>query len=128
MKFNRHHLNFPRTIHEAQPQLAMIRGHNGLIVPLDLDTHEALHRTIAVVPAMSHYMAQRAFRGFIDYGYDDNYINNIGNLQKGIEEAMRHPRASEIERALGSLTIQALDEQKPFVKYGLVTKYGKRAT
>lgn len=120
MRFNRHHVNFPRTIHNSQPQLSQIRNHQGLIVPMELDMHEALHAEVAIVPPMSYHMAQRAFRGFMDYGFGINYLNNIGNLQKGIEEAMEHPKASDLEISIGRLTLAALDMQKPFIRDGLI--------
>jgi len=45
-----------------------------------------------------------------------------------IEEAAKHPRAQELERAMAALTVHACELQIPFIKEGYVDleQYGNR--
>ena len=59
-------------------------------------------------------MARHVLRAYSEFEAD-TYLHNVENLQRSIEEAMKHPRADRIEREVGALAVHALDTQKPFL-------------
>ena len=117
---NNHHTQFSRASHEAMPNTARLREDRRLIVPLDIETHNELHRNVAAVPTIPHYMAGRALSLFRDFGDAGHPLGNLENYMRSIEEAKKHPRTSELERRMADLTIYACELQIPFIKEGYV--------
>lgn len=118
LQITKHHTQFPACLHNAVPPLAKLREDHRLIVPLDWDTHSALHKELPLVPPLSFHLAQRAFNNLQGYLFTPDYVRNLDNYQRSIEDAAKHPRATRIERGLADLTLHALDIQKPFVRQG----------
>ncbi len=119
LEVTKHHTQFPACLHNAVPPLARIRQDYRLIVPLDRTTHDALHKELPLVPPLSFHLANRALNNLQDYLFTDDYVRNLDNYQRSIEDAMKHPRATRIERGLAELTMHALDIQKPFIRGAL---------
>lgn len=117
---NLHHTQFARAIHESMPNLKRIRQDPRLIIPLDIDTHNDLHRSVAAVPSLTHDMAGRAFSLFRDYGDAVDPITNLQNYMTSIEQAARHPKAKELERSMAELTVWACEMQIPYIQQGYV--------
>ena len=126
---NNHHTQFSRASHEAMPNTARLREDRRLIVPLDIEIHDELHRNVAAVPTIPHYIAGRALSLFREFGDAGHPLENLENYMRSIEEAKKHPRTSELERRMADLTIFAIDLQRPYIKAGYVdlSKVRKRA-
>lgn len=56
---NRHHVLFPKSIHEATEIGSELRSTRLLIPTMDADIHTDLHRNIAFVHPLNHFMGQR---------------------------------------------------------------------
>ena len=110
----RHHPLFNRFAWTANKDLQALREDKRLIVPLEHDTHTELHRAVSHVPPLSYHMARHVLRTYSEYEAD-SYLRNVENLQRSIEEAMKHPRADRLERSVGALAVHALDLQRPFI-------------
>ena len=122
MKMERHHVLFNRYAYTANKDLEALREDRRLIVPLEHDVHQTLHREISHVPPLSYHMARHVLRAYSEFEAD-TYLHNVENLQRSIEEAMKHPRADRIERGVGALAVHALDIQKPFLDDSGLTYY-----
>ena len=110
------------------PSLLQARRDPRLIVPLEIDPHNELHKNVALVPPLSHHLAGRALRLFNDRYDEYDPVANLENYMSSIEEAAKHPRAQELERAMAALTVHACELQIPFIKEGYVDleQYGNR--
>ena len=120
LRVNKHHTQFARAIHESMPNLKRIRTDSRLIVPLDIDAHNELHRNVAAVPSLTHDLAGRAFALFRDYGDAHDPIDNLQNYMASIEEAVKHPKTMELERSMAELTVWACEMQIPYIQQGYV--------
>ena len=85
--------------------------------PLDDPPHIALHKEISTVPLLDQHTAMRVHRNFEPA--EGDYIASLWRLAREIDQAIKHPRAGEIEKGLGNLAIYALECQVPFIKDGL---------
>ena len=110
---NLHHILFDSASWESRATSKHIRRDSSLIVPLDIDAHAELHKEIPLVPLLGHYAMQDVANM---YKPGKNYLNSVENLQRSIERAGKTPKAHQLERDLGELTIHALDLQKPYLK------------
>lgn len=119
-----HHLFHDRVSWESRDDGFAIRQDHGHIVPLEHDPHVDLHRNTPVVPLLCYHALRR-----VRYNLPPttrNYMENIENVQRAIEEAGRTPRAHFVERQLGDLTVAVLEMQKPYVQDAMVpSDYGK---
>jgi hypothetical protein len=102
------------------PNIKKIRNDERLIVPLDIDVHEELHRNVAAVPSLTHDLAGRAFTLFRDYGDAHDPIDNLQNYMASIEEAAKDRRVKELERSMAELTVWACELQIPWIQQGYV--------
>lgn len=116
---NKHHVQFPRALHEAHPDTKDIRRNQWLIPEIDIDVHTALHGLIAIVPVLDRYTAARVRRDFVPI--KGSYIGSIHELMSTIDEASRHPKAGPIEFSNAQVAIHALELQIPFIREGLIT-------
>jgi len=115
---NRHHVLFPRKLHEAHPDTKSLRRKQLLIPNLIVVGHIALHNAVAFVPPLDRHMASRVNRDFIPVR--DNHIASMQALTESIERCAEHPRAGEIEIANAEIAVRAIQMQIPFVKEYLV--------
>lgn len=120
VEYNRHHLLFPANIHGHQPQLAALRNDTRLIVPIEVNHHRELHKDIQIVPPLSPWFALHSLRNFHDFANHNSHdwLANIDAYQKSVDRAMKNPKASKLERDLGELTIEAMQQQKFYVREG----------
>lgn len=114
---NQHHLLYPRQPWNSHFATRNLRQKNALIVPIEEEIHEALHREVPVVPLLDHYTALTVRRDFTPY---DHYRKSMDNLVKCIDVALRGSRVQPIQRELGQLTIHALELQKPYLEMGAI--------
>lgn len=120
LRVNKHHTQFARAVHESMPNIKKIRNDERLIVPLDIDVHDELHRNVAAVPNLTHNLAGRALSIFNDYGDAYDPITNLQNYMASIEEAAKDRRVKELERSMAELTVWACEMQIPFIQQGYV--------
>lgn len=124
MRREDHHLFHDRLSWESRADATAIRQDRGLIVPLEHDAHLELHRQTPVVPLLSYHALRRVRYNMLPTS--NNYLENIDNVQRAVEEAIHVPRAHYIERQLGELTIHVLELQKPYVEDSMApSDYGK---
>ena len=94
-----------------------MRRNHWLMPPLEDPPHIELHKEISTVPLLDHHTAMRVHRDFEPVTGD--YIASLWALCRSIDQAIKHPRAGEIERGLGNLAIYAIEQQVPFISDGL---------
>ena len=114
----KHHVLFTRETQSSQKATKALRASRWLIPYIEHEAHKELHRTVATVPVMDHYMGVRVLATFSPV--DGDYLATMDNFMFSIEDAMQHPRVGIIERGLGELVIAAIELQKPFIKEGLL--------
>jgi hypothetical protein len=112
-----HHTQFTQATMEAVPALRCLRNNHWNKPPIEDAPHIALHNFIATVPLLDQYSAQRVHRDFVVV--EGDYIATLYSLIRTIDQSLRHHRTTELERNVGSLTMQALEMQVPFIKEGL---------
>jgi hypothetical protein len=83
-------------------------------VPLEHDTHKELHKATPTVPLLGYFALYRVARDF--RGDSRDYLGNIEEIQRVIEEAGKSPKAHYVERQVGELAIHVLELQKPFIR------------
>lgn len=113
MRRDRHHILFDRVAWTQRPESKVLRRSESLIVTLDRDTHNELHKHCPSIPALGFYALQRVNRDF-EPVYNDK-LASVDNLMLAIEESAKHPKTHEIERRLAGLAVWALDLQRPFI-------------
>lgn len=117
---DKHHLLFPRQEWELRPQAKRLREMGSFIVTMLRSDHDAMHRAVDIVPVPSHNTLMRLERGFKPTG---DTASDIDGLALAIERATSPEH--ELERQLGQLTVEAIMQEKQFLKEnGYV---GKRA-
>lgn len=114
---DKHHVLFNKREWESRPQYKELRQNSGLIVPIDRDVHNELHRSVSQVPVLGYYgilAVQREFyRG-------RTHIDTVDNLLFALEKASNHDRLSDLDRSIASVALQAVDLQRPFILDGLI--------
>jgi hypothetical protein len=108
-----HHILFEAANWRAHKVNNELRTKSGLIVPLDWDTHSALHAQDPIVPAPGYRFGAAILRAYRDN--PDNHVRSIDNLMFAVQEAATHPRIKDTERKLGELIIFALETQREFI-------------
>lgn len=115
--FNRHHILFNKREWESRPQYKSLRENTGLIVPMDNEVHNELHRAVPFVPLLGYHgivAVQREFyRG-------RSHLESVDNLLFAIQESMRHPRETEIEKRLSGIALDTIEQQRPYILKGEV--------
>lgn len=114
---NRHHVLFNKREWESRPQYRELRQNSGLIVPLDVDTHNELHKSVTHVPVLGYYgivaVQKEFYRG-------RTHIDTIDNLLFALESLQEHLRLSDLDKALAGIALQAVEIQRPFIVEGLI--------
>lgn len=114
---NRHHLFFYRSLYDSNTALSALRNHVWLIPRLDIQTHAELHDNIPYVPPPSQHIAQRALRYFEPTG---DYLQTMDSIMCSLYKASLDPRVKSVEHKGVDVTIYAIEQQKPFVRDGLI--------
>lgn len=112
-----HHILFHKRLHEANKDNSELRTRSGLIVRLDVDAHDELHRHCPGVPPLDIYMARRV-KSIIVPSTDP--LEAVDNFCYAVEEASKSPKSHAIERGLGQLSIEAVRIQVPFIQEGFI--------
>lgn len=112
-----HHTQYTRKTMEAVPPLKCLRNNHWNKPPLEDAPHIALHKEIATVPLLDQYTAQAVHREF--YPVEGDYIGTLYSLVRTIDQALKHPKVSDLQREVGHLTMMALELQVPFIREGL---------
>lgn len=95
-----------------------LRENRWLIVPIDMDVHDEKHDAISTVPLLDHFTARRV-RATFEPTVND-HLGSVVALMFSIEEALKHPKSTELQKRLGELTVHALDIQLPYLRRGLI--------
>jgi hypothetical protein len=111
---DRHHVKFPRAVHEANLDTREIRRNRWLIPTLVRVGHTALHNEVTIVPPLDLYTARIVNRDFEPAV--GSHIGSMYSLMSAIEGAIKHPRATAIQIENAQLAIHALELQIPFIK------------
>lgn len=109
---NKHHILFQRQEWTLRPEAEELRNTSTLIPELDYDAHNALHRECSFVPTLGFYTLRHVIREFEE---GRNTMQSMDRLMRSIEDAARHPRATEIEQAIAELAVHAIDIQRPYI-------------
>ena len=117
-KGNRHHILFPRKLHDAHPDTKALRREQLLIPNMAVIGHTALHAEVAIVPPLDRFTAGRVRRDF--YPVRDNHIATIEELMRSIEIASKHPKTRSIEVENAQVAIHAIELQIPFIREHLI--------
>ncbi len=118
--YNSHHILFSRKLWDATPNTYQLRNNSGLIVPMELGAHAALHREVTIVPVLDHYAAQVALNG-MRRAHPHDPLEAMDDFMLAVEAAGKHRYSNELDRQLGQLVIATLDAQRPFIRAGRIT-------
>jgi len=113
-----HHLFFDRKSWGLRPDGQRIRESRPFMVRMDNSVHDELHRVCPPVPVPDYFALQRISRST---NFNLPTLEAVDSLRFATEEAIRHPRAHDIEKALAGLMLDAIDVQMPFVRDALQT-------
>lgn len=116
-KLHDHHINHYRSQHEANKDNKWIRRYGGLIVPMVLEVHDALHANCCGVPPLDIYMARRV-KAMMIRGDTSNPLQAIDTFCAAVEEASAHPKTYPPEKMVGEAAIEAIRMQIPFILEG----------
>lgn len=112
---DKHHVLFNKREWEARPQYKDLRNNGGLIVPMEREVHNELHRNVRLVPTLGYYgimaVQKEFYRG-------RTHLDTVDNLMFSVEKAMNNERLSKVERGLASLALDAIEAQRPFIAEG----------
>lgn len=122
MPTNRHHTLFPRVIHNATEVGATLRSRSLLIPRMDVDAHTELHQEIQLVPPLSHHMGSRVLR-LMELSQATTNLQAIDDYMISVEDAMEHPKANDLDKKLGSLVVECMYSQIPFIEKGQKTRF-----
>ena len=111
-----HHLFFDRKSWGLRPDGQRIRESRPFMVRMDNSVHDELHRVCPPVPVPDYFALQRISRST---NFNLPTLEAVDSLRFATEEAIRHPRAHDIEKALAGLMLDAIDVQMPFVRDAL---------
>ena len=89
----------------------------GNIVRMAVEPHKDLHDNVSGVPVPNIYMARYMLANFEPQG---NIFKNIDELCFVVESSTDNDRANDLDKQLGSLIIDTLQAQIPFIKRGMV--------
>jgi len=114
-----HHLLYEKAVWEATIPTRKLRQMGSLILPMNIDIEEELHRQITTVPLLDRHTAAHTLREYVPTSY---YLRNVTGLMTAIEAGARHRRTTMLQRNLAELTVHAIELQLPFIRNGLTRK------
>jgi hypothetical protein len=109
---------FPKALHNAQNPSKEIRNNRWLIVPLDHEVHNELHRNIGIVPVMGWLMETRLAKDY--YPHPGDYVKSVEGLAMDLENIVGCPNVPRLEKDLGILVVRSLYMQLPYIRQGLI--------
>ena len=107
-----HHIIHTRNMWSIYKQGAQIRNTPSLLIRMDRSDHNEIHDNCPAIPVPSYHVLAKVAGIFIP---TRDTLQTVDNLMFAVDEALKHPKCREIERGLGQLTIQALEEQRPYL-------------
>lgn len=110
---DKHHILFPRRIHEVYSQSKAIREVTSLVPRIDRELHEDIHRHVPLIPFIGTYALQRTFNSFHPTG---KTLEDIGRLSMCIEDSVDHPKAHDTEKRLAQIAVEGLEIQRYMLK------------
>lgn len=119
-KTNERHILYDRTAYESNPSGLYLRRKMGLIALMDVQTHQQTHDEVSAVPLLDHLSLERTLSIMKKRKRANNPLDAMDNFMLAVEKSCQHPRAHELDRQLGELTVKAVYAQKPFVKDGMI--------
>lgn len=114
---DRHHVLFNKREWESRPQYKQLRENPGLIIPIDRDVHNELHRNVPQVPVLGYYAIMAVQREFFR---GRTHLDTVDNLLFALEKAKEHERLHDLDKSLADLALQAIDLQRPYIHEGYV--------
>lgn len=114
---DKHHVLFNKREWESRPQYRELRQNSGLIIPIDRDVHNELHRNVSQVPILGYYGILAVQREFY---CGRTHLDTVDNLLFALEKASNNDRLSGLDKSLASIALQAVDLQRPFILDGLI--------
>jgi hypothetical protein len=115
-----HHVLYEKNNWQG-PQNRILRSKPGLIIPLYLDCHSALHKEVENIVTPSYRMGSFILANYRDN--PDDHLRSVDNLMGAIDLSLHHPRVRPIERQIGELMIASIEAQLPFIREGLPRKH-----
>lgn len=115
---DRHHILYNRTAWESNTNTKWLREDSGLIVRIGQDAHAELHKAISVVPLLDHNAAVRV-RNLMRKSNATEPLDIADDFMLAVEEAIKNPKANELDRALGELVVKAVKGQFEYIKDGI---------
>lgn len=112
MNIDRHHIVHERREWSLRPEANFIRESPGLILPIEREAHNELHRNCPAVPLLGYHALLRT-RSLFEEG--DDQLQSTEHLMTAIEQASKHPKAHIIEKHLAELAVWSLDLQRPYI-------------
>lgn len=88
------------------------------LYPMERTEHENLHEDCPPVPLLGYFALSSILR---DVNPVREVQHDVDELSFAIESAISNPKAHEIERSLGQLTIEAIRLQVPYIERGTST-------
>lgn len=116
---DRHHVLFNKREWESRPQYRELRENAGLIIPMDREVHNELHRAVSQVPVLGYYGIMAVHREFYR---GRTHLQTMDNLMFALETASEHNRLSDLDRSLASIALQAVEVQRPFIVSGEIKR------
>lgn len=114
---DRHHVLFNKREWESRPQYRELRQNSGLIIPIDRDVHNELHRSVTQVPVLGYYGIMSVHKEFYR---GRTHLDTLDNLLFALEKVEDSPRLSDLDKALAGIALQAVEIQRPFIVEGLI--------
>jgi hypothetical protein len=108
-----HHMLFYREEWSVRPESRYLRELGGLRVDLSTSDHAEMHRRVGLVPLLGVHALQRVAN---EYRPEPALYTNIDRFVSLTERALKHPKAHQLEKDLGHLTIQAILMQREFIE------------
>lgn len=105
-----HHDVFRRQEWTLRPQAEAIRESPGLKVRLARSDHEWLHTKVEPIPLLGYHALLSVNRYYEDAPGDT--LQSMDNLLFAINKANHEPKSKPIERSLGELTMQAIEQER----------------
>lgn len=107
-----HHILHSKQEWRLRPEAKALREDPSLIIRLDREEHNEIHKNCPPVPLLGYYALVRTLR---DYEPASTVLGSVENLIMAIEKSNHHPKSHAIERELGELTIWAIQLQTPWL-------------
>lgn len=115
IEHNIHHARFPRVLHTADKVNEAIREHPNNKFHMLVEPHNDLHRNVIYTPPFPYEIGHRVLKN-LHVGVDAE--DKIDIFVETVEKALRMPRTTRLDRQLGSLAIDSLLAQAPYLIQG----------